>query len=417
MATPGTPASRGGRPARGAAGAAANAELALLQQKFREQDQAYQQFAAQVGQLRGITRLLVQAWLAEIRLMLAQLERRLQQLTTSSNRAGMDAAWRRFWDVLSALSPGDLQSVGRRLLVVSVFLLLQIAFGIGLLGYSVRLFSRFDPQTALTREQWEERAHARAEVRRVQIVMARAAEETKQLPSASPAPGPQQEGGQAAGAVAAPANPPPDTSLLRGEVEALSSTLSEMRLPERDLRLANLWLDNVLGDLNKEPADLADAAKVLTELETALATSAAPPPAPVALIVLGSFLGMITITIHLNWKFRSRWNTLGFIPWYVTKLVGAPVISLAVVGLLFQVSFTADLAAATDISALGLRGASPLLIFAVSIITGLFSNKMFEWLRGLADARVATMRPPAPPAAASASGGESEDNSSGRPTP
>ena len=412
MATPGIPASRGGRPARGAAGAAANAELALLQRKFREQEQAYQQFAAQVGQLRGITRLLVQAWLAEIRLMMAQLERRLQQLTASSNRAGMDAAWRRFWNVLSALSPGDLQSVGRRLLVVSLFLLLQIAAGIGLLGYSVRLFGRFDPQTALTREQWEERGHARAEVRRVQIVMARAAEETKQLPPASPVPGPQQEGGQAASAVAAP-----DTSLLRGEVEALASTLSEMRLPERDLRLANSWLENVLGDLNKEPADLADAAKILTELETALATSAEPPPAPVALIVLGSLLGMITITIHLNWKFRSRWNTLGFMPWYVTKLVGAPVISLAVVGLLFQVSFTADLAAATDISALGLRGASPLLIFAVSIITGLFSNKMFEWLRGLAGARVATMRPPAPAATASNGGGESEDNSSGRPTP
>ncbi len=404
MVTPGTPAPRGGRMARAAATGSNNAELALLQQKFREQEQAYKRFFDEARQLRGFTRLLVQAWLAEIHLLLAQLERRLQQLAVNPGRAAMDAAWRRFWDVLTALSPGDIQAVGRRLVVVSLFLILQIIVGVGLLSYSVSRFRQFDPQTALTREQWEERSHARAEVRRVQMTMARAAEEAKAVPAV------------AAGGAAAPSNPVPDTSLLRGEVEALASTLSEMRLASRDLRLANLSLDDVLGDLNKEPADLADAAKVLGELDKALETSGSPPPPPVSMIVLGSLLGMITITIHLNWKFRSRWNTLGFIPWYVTKLVGAPVISLAVVGLLFQVSFTADLSTATGISALGLRGASPILIFAVSIITGLFSNKMFEWLRGLADARVATMRPPAPEASPPASG-DTGDNSSGGGNP
>ena len=404
MATPGTPAPRGGRAARGAATGSNNAELALLQQKFREQEQAYKRFFEEARQLRGFTRLLVQAWLAEVHLMLAQLERRIQQLAAYASRAAMDAAWRRFWDVLTALSPGDIQAVGRRLVVVSLFLVFQIIVGVGLLSYSVSRFRQFDPQTALTREQWEERSHARAEVRRVQMTMTRAAEEAKAVPAA------------AAGGAAAPATPAPDTSLLRGEVEALASTLSEMRLASRDLRLANLSLDDVLGDLNKEPADLADAAKVLGELDKALETPGSPPPPPISMIVLGSLLGMITITIHLNWKFRSRWNTLGFIPWYLTKLVGAPVISLAVVGLLFQVSFTADLSTATGISALGLRGASPILIFAVSIITGLFSNKMFEWLRGLADARVATMRPPTPEASPPASG-DTGDSSSGGGNP
>ena len=102
--------------------------------------------------------------------------------------------------------------------------------------------------------------------------------------------------------------------------------------------------------------------------------------------MLGSVLGMITITSHLNWEFRNRWNTVGFLAWYVTKLVGAPVISPAAVGLLFQMSFTSDLSGATSISALGLRGASPMLIFAVSIVTALFSNRVFEWLRGMAGA-------------------------------
>jgi hypothetical protein len=56
---------------------------------------------------------------------------------------------------------------------------------------------------------------------------------------------------------------------------------------------------------------------------------------------------------------------------------------LAALGLLFQVSFTTDLTTAGEITALGLRGASPLTIFAVAVISGLFSNRAYDWLRGL----------------------------------
>ena len=80
---------------------------------------------------------------------------------------------------------------------------------------------------------------------------------------------------------------------------------------------------------------------------------------------------------------RNRWDTVGFIPWYLTRLVAAPVISLAALGLLFQVSFTTDLTTATAVTALGLRGASPFTIFSVAIISGLFSNKLYDWLRGM----------------------------------
>lgn len=105
--------------------------------------------------------------------------------------------------------------------------------------------------------------------------------------------------------------------------------------------------------------------------------------------MLGSLLGMITITIHLNWKFRNRWDTVGFLPWYITKLIAAPVISLCAVGLLSQVMFTKDLTTSTSFTNLGLLGASPLLMFSVAILTGLFSNRVFDWLRSLADSTTA----------------------------
>ena len=108
------------------------------------------------------------------------------------------------------------------------------------------------------------------------------------------------------------------------------------------------------------------------------------PPSIIILTILGSLLGMITITIHLNWKFRNRWDTVGFLPWYITKLIAAPAISLAAVGLLSQVTFTKDLGSATGIGSLGLMGASPMLVFSVAILAGLFSNRVFDWLRSIA---------------------------------
>lgn len=380
-------------------------ELELLKKRFEEQQEVYRACAEQARSLWWPSRLLVQAWLVEILLMMSQLERRLAQMSAGTPPLPIiDAAWRRFWDILTALAPAaapepkkadhpaeraNVRAVGWRLQIVFVFLVLQIVFALFLLGVSVRVFNQFDPQTTLTREQWEERLPARAEVRRVRSVMEQALEQTRKAPAPAAPVAPPPPGGPAAGAG-------PDVILLRGEVEALVASLAELRLATRDLRLANLWLENVLNDLDKDPPDLANAVKVLTELEQALENPANQrPPDPIRLIVLGSLLGMITITIHLNWKFRNRWDTLGFLPWYVTKLVAAPVLSLAAAALLFQVSFTGDLSAATDLRALGLRGASPLLIFAIAIITGMFSNKVFEWLRGLAGARAA-VAPPRP---------------------
>jgi hypothetical protein len=92
----------------------------------------------------------------------------------------------------------------------------------------------------------------------------------------------------------------------------------------------------------------------------------------------------------LNWKFRNRWDTVGFLPWYITKLIAAPVISLCAIGLLSQLTFTRDLSTATGLTNLGLVGASPMLTFSVAILTGLFSNRVFDWLRSLAESTTST---------------------------
>jgi hypothetical protein len=73
------------------------------------------------------------------------------------------------------------------------------------------------------------------------------------------------------------------------------------------------------------------------------------------------------------------------LPWKATKLVAVPVISLCAVGFLSQVTFTKRLSAATTIADLGLLGGSPLLIFSVAILTGLFSNRVFDLLRSMAN--------------------------------
>jgi hypothetical protein len=244
-------------------------------------------------------------------------------------------------------------------------------------------FKNFDPQSALTREQLEERAHASAEINRVRFDLERAAADLTRATAAAAAAPP-------AGAPAAPA--PPDLSVVRAEVESLVSTLTDMRLADRDLRLANLRIDSVLVGLDKEPPDYAGGAAILSELASAFRPNPEDvPPDPMSLILLGSLLGMITITIQLNWKFRNRWDTIGFLPWYLTRLVAAPVISWAAMGLMFQVSFTADLSATGGTAGtLGLRGASPLLIFAIAILTGLFSNLIFDWLRTRINATAAS---------------------------
>lgn len=104
------------------------------------------------------------------------------------------------------------------------------------------------------------------------------------------------------------------------------------------------------------------------------------------LIVLGSLLGMLAVTTHLNWKFRHRWDALGFLPWYAVKLLGAPIITLTVVGLLtnFQVK--------VGDTSLG-PSTSSFMTFALSTLTGLFSNSIFAFLREKTGAALALNAP------------------------
>jgi hypothetical protein len=377
-------------------------ELDLLKERFEEQRMVYRDCAAQTADLSWPTRLLVQTWLAEIHLMLARLERQLVQLSIGTSPVGLESAWKRYLDILTALSPVTIRrqtadgsefgsvevgAVGWRLQIVMLFLLLQLGAALGLLGWTVRTFGSSDPQTTLTREQWEERAHARAEVRRMRSTLEQAGREAAAAaPPAAPAPAP--------GTPPAPEPAVPDASQLRAQVEGVAATLASIRLAERDLRLANRYLENVLEAMDKP--DYVESARLLQELETALGGDVTDaPPSPIRLIILGSLLGMLTITIHLNWKYRNRWDTIGFLPWYLTRLLAAPVISLALLGLLFQVSFTTDLTTSENFTSLGLRGAAPLTIFAVAIVSGLFSNLAFDWLRALIVGQAtAATRPP-----------------------
>jgi hypothetical protein len=186
--------------------------------------------------------------------------------------------------------------------------------------------------------------------------------------------------------------------LLRGEIESLAAALADLPLAQSDLKLANAWLDNLLTMLDAEPVDYARMSALVVDLQGMFGTDAGKaPPSVIFIIVLGSLLGMLTITIHLNWRFRNQWDTAGFVPWYATKLVAAPVLSLASAGFLAQVRFTMDQDAVTpETHTLGLLGAPPLLIFAVAIVTGLFSNLFYDWLKDTAT-RVTASRAPARP--------------------
>ena len=54
---------------------------------------------------------------------------------------------------------------------------------------------------------------------------------------------------------------------------------------------------------------------------------------------------------------------------------------MAAVALISQFTFVTDLNEASGFSDLGLRDADPLLIFGMAIVTGLFSNRVFDWLK------------------------------------
>jgi hypothetical protein len=394
-----------------------SAESDFLQQQVNEQVAVYR--ACDTTALRGIRRTLVQAWLSEVGLNVQRLQKDLVQLSsTTPSQVGLKQAWARYWQVFTALSPvserwrsaadspdpaklasavaDGLTSVANRLLIVLIFLSGQIVVAITLLVFVVRLFGSFDPETTLSRQQWNARGPARTQIHRVRVLIENAGRE--------PAPVPAPPSNAAPPTAASGA----DVTALRGEVEGLAAALAGFGLATADVRTANAWLDETLADLDREPPDYAAAASALGQLETILGVQEGnAPPSLVTMAVLGSLLGMITITIHLNWKYRNRWDTVGFLPWYVTKLIGAPVISLSAIGLLAQVTFTKDFSNATGLPDLGLLGASPLLLFAVAILTGLFSNRVFDWLRSLAD--TATSATTAPAAAPNPTTGPADD--------
>lgn len=440
-------------------------ERALLRKRFDELRAVYREANGAVhSRLR--LRFFLYAWLAEVGVSLAQLERQIVQIEAAAQAPPtmLNSAWQRYWKLYGALAPVgsiglsdttddesrrsttdeprrplkvDLRPVANRLTFVYLFLLVQILLAIGVLSYSVYLFSQFDPQTALTRQQWAARAPARANLERLRLLIDHTAKQPRAASTPSTASAatskaapPQTPSGAKPAGGAAPSEQGPTAKptreeaaahgtddagsvILRSEIEGLAAALADLPLAQSDLKLANAWLDNLLTMLDAEPVDYARLSALVVDLQRMFGTDTGKaPPSVVFIIVLGSLLGMLTITIHLNWKFRNQWDTAGFVPWYATKLVAAPVLSLASAGFLAQVRFTMDQDAITaETNTLGLLGAPPLLIFAVAIVTGLFSNLFYDWLRDTAT-RVTTTRAPARPDPA-----EQPQGGAGAPSP
>ena len=72
-----------------------------------------------------------------------------------------------------------------------------------------------------------------------------------------------------------------------------------------------------------------------------------------------------------------------------TRLDAAPVTGDLKV---YVLNFTKNLNEAAGFPDLGLRGADPLLLFSIVILTGLFSNRVFDWLKDVAQG-VTTAKP------------------------
>jgi hypothetical protein len=414
----------------------------LLRERFNEIRAIHDACVAQAHGTRRAN-LVTQGWLTEVALSIALLERQIVELEHASAPPPPELlrrAERRYDAILAALTPAnaapafwrsggadkralpvaagaavddtartsptiDLRPVVNRLTLVHVFLFVQIAAAAALLVYSVGMFMRFDPFTSLTRQQWAARAPARANLERLR----HAIQDAMQAPDPAPA-APPQPSQQPAAAVrpastvpASSATPVVDEPLpshgdddprrawVRGEVEATLAALGQLPLASTDLRLANAWLDNLLAGLDADVVNYRRLLELVSDLESAFGRiQGEEPPSSIWILALGSLLGVVTITAHLNWKFRNRWDTAGFIPWYVAKLVAAPAITLAAAGFLSQVRFTFDASGATgatgaaDVSNLGLIGTSPLLLFGIAVATGLGSNRMFDWLKGMA---------------------------------
>jgi hypothetical protein len=398
-----------------------DAEFQKLKAEVEFQQQVFN--ACDPGQLKGYRKTLAETWLAEIGLNLAHLQRDVARLAVDKPPAvGMNQAWARYQQVFTALSPisstlhgnitvdaatRGLLSVANRLLFILRFLIGQMAVAIVLLVYTAWLFSSFNPQTALMGEQLEARKVIRAHVLRIEKIVNREAQRANT--AAQPTPTNSTPSTPSNSSPSAPHADSPSVGAVRGEVEGLAAALEGMRLAQRDLQSINLWLDSVLVSIDADPPDFDSATGSLQGLADLLAVNdASEAPSLIRLTILGSLLGMITITIHLNWKWRNRWDTVGFLYWYTAKLIGAPVLSIAAVGLLSQLTLTKNLNdAGNGFSDLGLRGADPLLFFSIMILTGLFSNRLFDWLRAFAEKKTGQAKPGGAPTQADTAAADS----------
>jgi len=388
-----------------------DAELAKLTAQVGLQQKVFD--ACDPARLKGYRKTLAETWLAETGLLMERLQRDVVRLNADKPPAvGMNQAWNRYQQVYTALSPisstmranmteperaeaayQGLLSIANRLLFVLKFLWFQIGLAIVLLVYTVWLFSSFNPQTALTGEQLEARKLIRSHVQRIEKIVDREARSAAAAQPSAPVNATPSTPANATPAV--PHSDSPSVAAVRGEVEGLAASLEEMRLAQRDLNAVNLWLQSVLVSIDADPPDFDSAKSSLQGLADLLAvTDESKSPSLIRLTVLGSLLGMITITIHLNWKWRNRWDTVGFLYWYIAKLVGAPVLSIAAVGLLSQFTLAKNLNETSNgFADLGLRGADPLLFFSIMILTGLFSNRLFDWLKEFADKQTGQTKP------------------------
>jgi hypothetical protein len=162
----------------------------LLRLRFDDLRELYAACAAAAHEGRR-SYMVLHGWLTEIALSLAQLERQVveaENAKSSPSPSLLQSAARRSDAILAALAPADrmkmkvdgqrredgawlvsqavdLGPIVARLTLVHLFLFLQIVAAAGLLTYAAREFTRFDPLTGLSRQQWAARAR-RAKSRR-----------------------------------------------------------------------------------------------------------------------------------------------------------------------------------------------------------------------------------------------------------
>ena len=107
--------------------------------------------------------------------------------------------------------------------------------------------------------------------------------------------------------------------MVRAEVENLAASLPQAGLATTDLRTANVWLDTALVALDKDPPGYGEAPP-----RSRSSTACSPPTRRGRRRRSSHHRSRQPARddhdhLHLNWKFRNRWDTVGFLPWYITS--------------------------------------------------------------------------------------------------